>query len=51
MIKLLLLAVAVAFVFGVIAYDNDKVVIDTQKAKSIMEKSKKAIEDNVEIKK
>lgn len=50
MIKLILLAIACAFVVGILTYEDDKVVIDTQKAKTIMQKGKTMIKENIEVK-
>lgn len=50
MIKVILLVLAVAITFGVINYENDKVVIDTVQGKNIIEKSSEFIKENVEVK-
>ena len=44
------LVLAVAITFGVINYENDKVIIDTTKGKKIIEKSSDFIKENVEVK-
>ena len=50
MIKLLLLGIAIAVVFGVITYEDDKVVIDTEQGKELIQKSKEFIDEKVEVK-
>lgn len=50
MFKLMVLGVIVAVVFGVLSYENEKIVIDTVKGKEVMEKSGDFIQKNVEIK-
>ena len=50
MIKLIILVLAVAITFGVINYENDKVIIDTTKGKKIIKKSRDFVKENVEVK-
>jgi len=50
MIKLILLIVVIAISFGIVTYENDKIVVDTVKAKSAIEKSRDVINNNIEIK-
>jgi len=50
MIKLVIFILIVAAVLGVITYENDKVVIHTDKGKEVLHDTKKFINDNVEVK-
>jgi len=49
MIKLIFLLVIIAAIFGVITYQDDKVIINTDKGKEIIYKSKEFVTDNVEV--
>ena len=49
MIKLIFLLIIIAAIFGVITYEDDKVVIDTYKGKEVIQKSKEFVSDNVEV--
>ncbi len=50
MIKLIIAAVAIAFVLGILNYEDDKVIIDTKKGAEVLEKGKKFVNENVEVK-
>ena len=50
MIKIVIAIVVIAFVVGVLSYEDEKVVFDTKKASEVMDKSKTFVKENVEIK-
>lgn len=50
MFKYIILAIALAITFGVLNYENEKLVIDTGKSKNVVETSKKFIQEHVEFK-
>ena len=50
MIRLVILALIIAVIIGVIGYEDNKMVIDTQKGTEVLSESKKFIDENVELK-
>jgi hypothetical protein len=50
MIKLIILAlvIIVAIVFGVLSYDDDKIVFDTNKAKELVEDTKTFVKEKTD---
>jgi len=50
MFKLIGLVLIVAVIFGVLSYQNDKIVIDTIKGKEVINKGTEFIKEKVEVK-
>ena len=49
MIKLIFILIVISVIFGVITYENDKVVINTEKGKEVLNNSKEFVTDKVEV--
>lgn len=51
MFKFIVLAlIIIAITVGVFSYENEKIIIDTEKGKEMIEKSTDFVKENVEIK-
>ena len=50
MIKLIIILIIVAGVYGIWSYEDNKIVIDTKKGTELIDKSKAFVKENVELK-
>lgn len=49
MIKVIILLIAIAITFGILSYENDKVVIDTTKLQSVIQEGLEVINENMGV--